>query len=136
MARGRRCEAHRHLSAVPEERHHLTPLSRGGSNSPANLVWLCANAHGDAHYFLDLIERYGSPTVIPGAVRRSFGSKVRALAVVGWLVYADEFLAGRWDRHAAVWLSSGQPRPGIAAPTYAEAVRTSAVRAWIDRSLT
>lgn len=29
--------------------HHVVPLSRGGANDPANVVVLCARAHGVAH---------------------------------------------------------------------------------------
>ena len=56
MARGTTCAAHVHPSTIPQERHHVTPLSRGGPNTAANLVLICCIAHCDVHYLLDAIE--------------------------------------------------------------------------------
>lgn len=120
MARGTRCVAHHHDYPTAEEHHHTVPLSRGGARAD---VWLCANAHGDVHYFLDLIERAARravtdrptitadriPALIPGRVAVHYGPKIRRIARIGWAAYGDDFLAGVWNRHAALWLTSGQP---------------------------
>lgn len=122
MTRGIRCIAHKHSSPAPEEHHHLQPLSRGGKTIPANMVWLCANAHSDAHYFLDLIEdtakMYGGvwdeiPGLIPWSTARTFSPKVRDAAVTGWSRYGAAFLAGDYAAHSLIWSSSGQPREGL-----------------------
>lgn len=122
MTRGIRCIAHKHSSPAPEEHHHLQPLSRGGKTIPANMVWLCANAHSDAHYFLDLIEdtakMYGGvwdeiPGLIPWSTARTFSPKVRDAAVTGWSRYGAAFLAGDYAAHSLIWASSGQPREGL-----------------------
>jgi hypothetical protein len=123
MTRGIRCIAHKHSSPAPEEHHHLQPLSRGGKTIPANMVWLCANAHSDAHYFLDLIEdtanTYGDlradqvPGRIPWSTARTFSPKVRDAAVTGWSRYGAAFLAGDYAAHSLIWSSSGQPREGL-----------------------
>lgn len=122
MARGTRCNAHRHTSVVAEENHHLRPQSRGGPNTAANMRYLCANAHGDAHYLLDLIEKHaktliGTPGAVPSdpvdmiawPVLRTYGPGVRRAAFDGWSQYGAAFLAGEYRRHAALWSTSGQP---------------------------
>lgn len=121
MARGIRCQAHRHESAVAEENHHLQPQSRGGLTVRANMRYLCANAHGDVHYLLDLIEKHATPLIgrideplwayesIPWPVRRSYGPGVRDAALTGWMRYAPAFLRGEYRRHAALWSTNGQP---------------------------
>lgn len=123
MARGVRCQAHKHNSVVAEENHHLQPMSRGGRTVVANMRYLCANAHSDTHYLLDLIEDYAIPligtgaaprdplSVIPWEVLRTYGLGIRHAAVTGWLRYAEAFLAGDYRRHAALWTTGGQPRP-------------------------
>lgn len=116
--------AHKHDSIVAEENHHLQPQSRGGKTVKANMRYLCANAHSDTHYLLDLIEDNAATLVgesidrmepyemIPYAIRRTYGPGVRDAALTGWLLYADDFLAGKWAKHAALWTSAGQPRQG------------------------
>lgn len=123
MARGIRCQAHRHTSIVAEENHHLQPQSRGGHTVVANMRYLCANAHGDVHYLLDLIEDRATPMIgcpvevlwpyetIPWEQRRMFGPGIRDAALTGWMQYGGAFLAGEYRRHAALWTTSGQPRP-------------------------
>lgn len=123
MARGVRCQAHRHTSVVAEENHHLQPMSRGGRTVAANMRYLCANAHSDTHYLLDLIEDGAIPLIgtgastddaintIPWSVARTYGPGVRDAAFDGWARYGDAFLVGEYRRHAALWTSSGQPRP-------------------------
>jgi hypothetical protein len=129
MTRGIRCIAHKHSSPAPEEHHHLQPLSRGGKTIPANMVWLCANAHSDAHYFLDLIEEAATRFMIvfrdgphhpddavkaiPWATARTFSPKVREAAITGWSRYGAAFMAGDYAAHSLIWLSSGQPREGL-----------------------
>lgn len=151
MARGTRCTAHRHDSLVAEENHHLQPLSRGGPSTPDNMRYLCANAHGDVHYFLDLIEDQatilagkltGEPSgatlmwpydKIPWSIRRTYGPGVRDVAVAGWMRYADAFLRGDYRAHYAIWISSGEPRPDatgrpLTAVSYSTAVRLDVVQ--------
>jgi hypothetical protein len=159
MARGTRCVAHKHTSIVAEENHHLRPMSRGGRTEPSNLRYLCANAHSDTHYLLDLIEKQATPLIgtgvtpgeayrlIPWSVLRTYGPGVRDAAVIGWYRYGRAFLAGEYRRHAALWLTGGQPRslsdgapdwtPGLP-PPFAEAERINVVDSWlatIDRGL-
>jgi hypothetical protein len=153
MARGLRCKAHKHTSIVAEENHHLQPQSRGGRTVVANMRYLCANAHGDVHYLLDLIEDAATPMIgrsvevlwpyetIPWPQRRTFGPGIRDAALTGWMRYGRAFLAGDFVRHAALWTTSGQPRtvetfmptwiPGPP-PPFAEADRTGVVQSWLD----
>lgn len=136
MSRGKRCEAHAHDYLVPEEWHHVRPQSRGGQSVAANMTWLCANAHSDVHYFLDLIEHYRGPAGIPHDVRISYGPKVRAVALRGWAQYADEFLHGAWDRQAAIWSTSGRPWDDHAVipqhvPDFATAVARGEAGQWL-----
>jgi hypothetical protein len=129
MSRGTRCIAHRHEYATSEEHHHLQPQSRGGPTHADNLVWLCSNAHGDVHYFLDLIEDAATKLstvfrdgpyapadavkAVPGAKAKHYSPAVRHAAVDGWNRYAVDFLAGKYDAHALLWSTSGQPREGL-----------------------
>ena len=123
MARGTTCAAHVHPSTIPQERHHVTPLSRGGPNTQANLVLICCNAHSDVHYLLDAIEKARGYDGVPLSVRRSFGPGVRAIARRGWAAYAEAFLSGALAREAELWTSDGQPRDP-AVPSFAAAVAT------------
>lgn len=107
--RGKECAAHTHDAMVPQEVHHIRPLSRGGRTVKANLVTICSNAHSDVHYYLDLIEKYRGPDGIPHEVKVSYGPRVKELALRGWAQYAQEFLAGVWDKQAAIWSTSGRP---------------------------
>jgi hypothetical protein len=153
MARGTTCFAHTHEYLVPIERHHVRPLSRGGTNLPGNLRDGCANAHSDVHYFLDLIERIArraatdrpditaerAAALVPGATAVHFGPKVRQVAKAGWLTYGDEFLQGVWDRHAALWWSSGQPVDGpdaiaTSVPPFSVALARVEVPYWLSIS--
>jgi hypothetical protein len=122
MARGTRCLAHKHTAIVAEENHHLQPQSRGGLTVKANLRYLCANAHGDTHYLLDLIEKQATPLIgtgvdindpidaIPWLTMRTYGPGVRNAAITGWLQYGQAFLRGDYRKHAALWSTSGAPR--------------------------
>lgn len=158
MARGVHCQAHKHFSVVAEENHHLQPQSRGGRTVAANMRYLCANAHSDVHYLLDLIERHATPLVgtvapildvvdrVPWVELRTYGPGVRRAALEGWAKYGREFLAGEYRRHAALWMTSGQARTIAAGaphwmpgpPSFAEAERIGVVESWIsavDRGL-
>jgi hypothetical protein len=85
--------------------------------------YLCANAHSDAHYLLDLIERYATRMIgtgvpaeapyeaIPWPELKTYGPRVRDAALHGWMAYGDAFLRGDYRKHAALWSTSGQPRP-------------------------
>jgi hypothetical protein len=131
--------AHTHEYLVPEEYHHLRPQCRGGQTVPANMVWLCANAHSDVHYFLDLIEKRAKgharhPEAVPGAVAVHYGPKVRHYARLGWSLYADQFLAGEFDAHALMWDTSGRPTDDAAqsgVPPYAVAEAASEASYWL-----
>jgi hypothetical protein len=126
--RGVDCQAHRHTAVVAQERHHLQPVSRGGTSVKANLRWLCANAHSDAHYLLDLIEDradllagnlQGPPDTeavsmwpylsIPIATRRTFGRGVTAAALDGWARYSEAFLRGEYRAIRRLWHTDGEP---------------------------
>ncbi len=123
MPRGLICAAHVHDTTVPQERHHVQPLSRGGPNTKANLVVICCNAHSDAHYLLDLIEDAGGYPLVPEAVKRTFGYGVRRIALQGWAAYADRFLAGHLWREVKLWNSAGLPRSPLV-PTFSHAAAT------------
>lgn len=112
MARGTQCVCHRHEYVTSEENHHMQPQSRGGRTRADNMVYLCSNAHGDVHYFLDLIEDHRGPEHVPFALAKHFSPAVRRVARRGWAKYAEDFLAGKYDAHRLLWLSSGEPREG------------------------
>lgn len=149
MTRGKRCEAHVHGYLAPEEHHHLRPQSRGGTTEAANMVWLCANAHSDVHYFLDLIEGEAvklmrqlemrpialgaAVSAVPWRVAERYAPKVRQIARRGWDLYAEEFLDGVWEKHHLLWLSSGDPRdPDHPGPgRFCDAVRHAEVPRWL-----
>lgn len=132
MSRGILCIVHRHEGRTAQHSHHLQPKSRGGIDAAVNRCWLCANAHGDVHYFLDLIEKYRGPENVPWLDARTFWTPIRTVAIAGWKLYAADFLAGKWDRHAAVWSTSGEPWPGNAAPPYAVAEAMGQTWRWIS----
>lgn len=139
MPRGKRCIAHAHEYLAPEEYHHVQPLSRGGLTKPDNMVWLCANAHSDVHYFLDLIEKRAKqqqrrPEAVPGAVADHFGPKIRQIARRGWAEYADEFMSGRLDAFAMLWTSAGEPTNagGLNVPPFWLAARRSEAEHWLS----
>jgi hypothetical protein len=96
------------------------------------MVWLCANAHSDVHYFLDLIENLRG-AVIPLDKAKHYAPKIRQIARRGWDLYAEEFLAGKWDKHHLLWLSSGDPRnPEQPGPgRFSDAVRHAEVPRWL-----
>jgi len=122
--RGMDCVAHKHNALVAQERHHLQPQSRGGKTKADNMRWLCANAHGDTHYLLDLIEDHAAQMigtdvslmtpvdVIPWRVMRTYGHGVREAAVAGWARYGFEFLRGDYRAHRLIWSTSGLPARG------------------------
>lgn len=45
---GGKCEA-RGCSRAGSEAHHITPLSRGGTNTLRNLIYLCKTCHKSRH---------------------------------------------------------------------------------------
>lgn len=151
MPRGKRCIAHRHEYVTSEEHHHLQPQSRGGLTRADNMVWLCSNAHGDVHYFLDLIEdaatqlmvvfrnRTDDPGMavraVPGSAAKHFGPAVRQTAARGWMRYGADFLAGKYDAHAMLWSSSGQPREDLVYRIpYATAVESGNAQAMLNHA--
>lgn len=133
MARGTRCTVHHHDAPTAEERHHLQPQSRGGSNAADNMRWLCANGHGDVHYFLDLIEKYRDPAAVPWSLAKHYGPAVRATAVEGWSRYAEAFLSGRLSAQVYFWTSAGLPVEGRpdTVPPYGLAASVGTVDTWL-----
>lgn len=123
MARGRECAAHVHSHTIPQERHHVQPLSRLGRNVPANLVLICCNAHSDVHYLLDAIEKARGFDAVPPAVRRAFGRGVTRIALLGWSAYSTAFLSGTLAREVELWSSDGRPRDP-AVPPFSHAIAT------------
>lgn len=121
MPRGTRCQAHKHDAIVSEEHHHIRPLSRGGLTVPANMVWLCANAHSDVHAYLALLEKGHGRVTWNNS--QHFGGGVRRYAQAGWDAYAEEFLRGDWKRHAHLWETTGVGRLPIT-PPYSYACET------------
>jgi hypothetical protein len=108
MPRGKDCAAHTHDAVVPQEDHHVVPLSRGGPDRKSNLLRVCANAHSDVHYLLSAIEKARGYDGVPEAVKRSFGYGVRRIALQGWRAYEADFLAGKLWREIELWESSGR----------------------------
>lgn len=130
--------AHVHDAPVPEEYHHIRPQCRGGLARPDNMVWLCANAHSDVHYFLDLIEKRARagkrhPEAVEAAESVHYGPKIKQFARLGWSRYAAEFLAGDFDAHALLWDTAGRPAKGApaVAPPFTVAAYTSEVDYWL-----
>jgi hypothetical protein len=73
---------------VPQEDHHVWPRTYGGPNVADNLERVCANAHSDTHYLLELMLRTGDGRV-PYETRRTFGPGVVALASRGYRAVID-----------------------------------------------
>lgn len=138
MPRGRRCVAHAHEYITAEEYHHVQPQARGGLTRPDNMVWLCASAHSDVHYFLDLIEGRAKrherhPERVPGPIAVHYGPKVRAVARLGWSKYADAFVAGHLAAYVLLWSSSGEAREDMPkVPPYRLAVNRSEADHWLS----
>jgi HNH endonuclease len=137
MPRGKRCIAHSHEYITAEEYHHVQPQARGGKTEKANMVYLCANAHSDVHYFLDLIEARAKkhlphPEQVPGSIAVHYGPKVRQVARAGWAKYGDAFIAGHLDAHVLLWSSSGEPREDQpAVPPFWVAKRRTEAEHWL-----
>jgi hypothetical protein len=83
-AMGRTCAVHNHREDVPLERHHVWPLGHLGPDVPANIVTLCANAHGSVHSLLDQARKVGGVDKVPWLVRRRYGRRVRRVAEAGY----------------------------------------------------
>lgn len=80
---GMRCQVHKHRSMVPLEVHHIWPLGDGGPDVAANKITVCANAHYSTHALLDLYRKTDGQ--VAWEIRREFGTKIRALALQGWI---------------------------------------------------
>lgn len=80
---GLQCAVHVHWSMAPLELHHVWPLGKGGPDIAANRVLVCANGHSMIHSLMDRMFKAGTPQV-PWAVRRRYGRRVRALALLGY----------------------------------------------------
>lgn len=86
-AMGRRCAVHFHREDVPLETHHIWPTGKGGPDTAANRVVVCANGHGAIHALLLAMDKdFGR---LPWRVRRRFGLRVRRLAHAGWVQYGS-----------------------------------------------
>lgn len=83
MPRGTDCKVHVHHSMVPLEMHHIIPKAYGGTNIPENLVRICANGHGDVHFYLSLLFKFQG--FVPWDQEKMFGTKVRSLAQRGFV---------------------------------------------------
>lgn len=144
MPRSTNCIVHTHDYVTAHEYHHLRPVSRGGWTASSNMVWLCANGHGDVHFFLDAIEdaadrlrKSGTAAIadtapvgaVPWDFAKHFSPAIRETAARGWRMYATEYLTGAYDRHAKLWSTSGLPRDGMPAgmPSYSSATSRSEV---------
>jgi hypothetical protein len=94
-AMGKDCAAHTHRELVPLEAHHIHPLGRGGPDTKANKIMLCANAHSAVHDLLLLVEGSRGWPEAPWAARRLYGWRVRRIAKQGWDAYGATWLARR-----------------------------------------
>lgn len=85
------CQVHKHDEIVPYETHHIMPEAYHGPSIKANLIDLCANGHGNAHYLLDSLLKTGHTTLeravqtLPWDYIRTFGPKTRAVAYEGFI---------------------------------------------------
>jgi hypothetical protein len=59
-------------------RHHILPLSWGGSDAPDNVIPLCPSTHDEVHLLLTAWTRDGEPSW------RSGNRHARRLAVRAW----------------------------------------------------
>lgn len=59
------------------------PKKYRGPDTPENLIGLCANGHGNAHYYLALLFKYGGN--VPEVIKRTYGFKVRDVALRGYV---------------------------------------------------
>ena len=92
MKRGLECAAHVHDSMVPQEDHHIWPLGYHGPDAPANRVRICANAHSDAHYYLEYLLKHNGAKP---ANWRTWGQGVRIIAWQGYervMAYAESLV--------------------------------------------
>lgn len=92
---------HAHHEMVSYEIHHIFPLGYGGSDTAANKVKICPNAHSDAHYAMERMFR-GKP--IDWA---EYGPAVRYLARRGYnevMAHAEELAAEREEKINAATL--------------------------------
>jgi hypothetical protein len=116
---GRACIVHpEHDDPVPIERHHVRPRPRGGGD--AQVIQVCANAHGRIHALLDEIEdrAAASPYAttdevlrsLPADLWRSYNVIERGIAYRGWLVYGLGFLNGRYAAAYRFWRTDGTPK--------------------------
>lgn len=55
------CVSDHRPSVLEFELHHIRPKALGGTDDPANLVWLCSTAHGNVHELMRLMFRSGRP---------------------------------------------------------------------------
>lgn len=91
MKRGRVCAVHVHYSKVPQEDHHVWPLGYHGPDIATNKARVCANGHGDIHYYLELLLKTGlsdpidANNKIPSDVRREFGERTKEVAMLGFI---------------------------------------------------
>ena len=72
-----------HRPGIDElDRHHIVPLSWGGPDTEANVVWICPSQHRQTHLLLSAYRRAGGTP--SWDVRRQFSPFTRALAQRGW----------------------------------------------------
>jgi hypothetical protein len=116
---GRACMVHpEHEQDVPIEGHHVRPLARGGGD--AQVISLCANAHGRVHVLLDEIEAVATATpfgtvsevlrTIPNDLWPGFDVTERMIAFHGWESYGLSFLNGRYLTAHRLWRTDGSPK--------------------------
>jgi hypothetical protein len=76
------CVSDHSPKAYVANRHHVVPLSWGGSDDSSNVVMLCPNSHSAVHRLLDeYVRNQGTPD---WALRRQFGAYIRELAMRAW----------------------------------------------------
>jgi hypothetical protein len=84
VKRGIDCAVEMHWTPVPLEDHHIKPKENGGLKlwrGLPNIVRVCSNAHGNVHYFMDLLLKYEGK--VPWKIARTFGKKTRSIAIMG-----------------------------------------------------
>lgn len=86
MKRGIECFGHVHTHPAPLEDHHVWPIEYGGPPKQA-LRRGCSNAHGDVHYYLNMLLKHNGRVPRPEMIQ--FGWKNRGVAIEGYDMISD-----------------------------------------------
>lgn len=81
------CEVHKthtpqcHINEI----HHVWPLGDNGPDIPENKVVVCATGHNSIHDLINKLRKaWGDAEPVPWSVLRTYTTKERQLAKLGW----------------------------------------------------